>query len=94
MSAGKWSEVYVHGVQSFMKFVRDNMGQDCDVRCPCENCLNLDKRNQKEVLRHLLERGIDRDYIRWIYHGERSEYKIPDSVHDDDRDIEENDEMT
>ncbi|KAL8511956.1 hypothetical protein ACS0TY_018425 [Phlomoides rotata] len=66
----KWSKNYVAGVKSFMQFVRTHMGPDCDVRCPCKNCLNLRFRDQRTVTHHILENGIDTGYITWFYHGE------------------------
>ena len=40
MTEKKWLPRYVEGVQSFMKFVKDNLDANCRVRCPCIDCLN------------------------------------------------------
>ena len=77
MTAQKWTEQYVKGVQAFMEFVADHMGKECEVRCPCINCLNLYIKSQDVVHNHLLIRGMDADYTRWIFHGEHTTFKIP-----------------
>ena len=66
----------MEGVQSFMKFVKDNLGAKCRVRCPCIDCLNSYVWSQDVVFYHLLIKGIDGFYIRWIFHGEKSNYNV------------------
>ena len=74
MNALKWSSQYVEGVKNFMKFVEEKMGSDCDIQCPCIDCLNVYKQSQNVVYKHLLIRGIDRFYIQWIHHGEQFDH--------------------
>ena len=66
----------MEGVQSFMKFVKDNLGANCRVRCPCIDCLNSYVWSQDVVFDHLLIKGIDGFYTRWIFHGEKSNYNV------------------
>ena len=40
MAEKKWSARYVEGVHSYMIFVKDNLGANCRIRCPCIDCLN------------------------------------------------------
>ena len=72
----KWSPRYVEGVHSFMKFVKDNLGANCRVGCPCIDCLNSYVWSQYVVFDHLLIKGIDGFYTRWIFHGEKYNYNI------------------
>ena len=76
MTEKKWSPRYVEGVQSFMKFVKDNLGANCRVRCPCIDYLNSYVWSQDVVFDHLLINGIDGFYTRWIFHGEKSNYNV------------------
>lgn len=72
LRAIKWSKAYIDGVNAFMKFVETRVGTECDIRCPCIDCLNLIIQDQKSVKDHILERGIDPGYTTWFYHGEPS----------------------
>ena len=70
MSARQFSKEYITGVKSFMKFVVEQMGATCNIRCPCKQCMNLFIRNQITVETHLLVNGIDQCYTTWFHHGE------------------------
>ncbi|OMO51248.1 hypothetical protein CCACVL1_29911 [Corchorus capsularis] len=83
MKEPKFSESYLSGVQSFMQFVSDNMGSQCTIRCPCRICCNAFLFSQDEVEDHLILKGISESYTNWIYHGEQSEFSIP-NVKDQD----------
>jgi hypothetical protein len=85
MIENKYSQKYVLGVSLFMKFVRDNIGARSEVRCPCQDCLNVFSRCQDEVEDHLLLKGISQSYTNWIYHGEKSDSAIHnDGLMDDE----------
>ena len=71
----------MEGVQSFMKFVKDNLGANCRVRCPCIDCLNSYVWSQDVVFDHLLIKGIDGFYTRWIFHGEKFNYIVRGNDH-------------
>ena len=64
------SPSYINGVQHFMGFVRAHEGHNLDVYCPCCTCMNGEKRPQHIVEDHLHIFGMDRTYVRWVYHGE------------------------
>ena len=94
MTAKKFSIEHVQGVESFMKFVKDHLGPECDIRCPCVDCLNVHIHSQDVVASHLLVPGINKFYTRWIYHGECSNDSNRTVVDEDsDNDIN-NDSMT
>ncbi|KAL4354977.1 hypothetical protein GQ457_06G007590 [Hibiscus cannabinus] len=69
MMESKYSENYVVGVSTFMKFVKSNMGPKCKIRCPCRECINVCYRSQNEVEDHLLLKGISESYTKWVYQG-------------------------
>ena len=71
----------MEGVHSFMIFVKDNLGANCRIRCPCIDCLNSYAWSQDVVLDHLLIKGIDVFYTHWIFHGEKSNYNIRANNH-------------
>ena len=77
----KWSARYVEGVHSFMIFVKDNLGGNYRIRCPCIDCLNSYVWSQDVVLDHLLIKGIDVFYTRWIFHRGKSNYNITANSH-------------
>ena len=72
----KFTPKYIDGVRLFMQFVRDQMGPDCKIRCPCSDCCNVRVLSQTDVEDHLHITGIMSSYTRWIYHGEKSELVI------------------
>lgn len=73
----------------------DHMSKKCDVRCPYINCLNLYIKSQDVFYNHLLIRGMDTDYIRWIFHGKHSNFKIHQAYETFyDHDDVDNDSMT
>ncbi|KAK1696872.1 hypothetical protein QYE76_013569 [Lolium multiflorum] len=45
-------------------------GHDLDVYCPRCTCMNGEKRPHHVVEDHLHIFGMDRTYVRWVYHGE------------------------
>ena len=76
MHTQKYSNKYELGVRSFMQFVRDHMGQECDICCACWDYLNVYIQKQDIVYDHLLMNVIMESYHRLQYHGESSEFKI------------------
>ncbi|KAG8379620.1 hypothetical protein BUALT_Bualt07G0107700 [Buddleja alternifolia] len=40
MNARKFSPEYVRGVDTFMNFDMEHLGKECEIKCPCANCLN------------------------------------------------------
>lgn len=79
---------YMAGVDGFMNFVRDRFSENDKILCPCNMCLNLKYNPQNLVGNHLLIRGMDPTYHRWVHHGEPSDAVV--IVHADE--LPENDE--
>ncbi|KAF2318204.1 hypothetical protein GH714_002917 [Hevea brasiliensis] len=51
------------------------MGLQFDVRCSCVDCLNVSIYSQVVVLDHLLLKGINKFYTRWIHYKEAPEHE-------------------
>ncbi|KAK1665629.1 hypothetical protein QYE76_053788 [Lolium multiflorum] len=49
---------------------RAHEGHNLDVYCPRCTCMNGEKRPHHVVEDHLHIFGMDRTYVRWVYHGE------------------------
>uniref|UniRef100_A0A2N9GFA6 Transposase-associated domain-containing protein n=1 Tax=Fagus sylvatica TaxID=28930 RepID=A0A2N9GFA6_FAGSY len=77
---------YVNGVEKFVEYAFQRIkDDDMKIKCLCNNCSNWYRRTQAKVERHLLWRGMRRDYIRWHLHGEgNSEDDEEDSDEDED----------
>ena len=88
----RFSEKYVLGVRSFIRFAKDHKGPRSNIRCPCCECLNVDIRTTDEVEDHLFLNGISLTYTRWIHHGEQSIHGLYGSVSDHNNDEEDADE--
>jgi len=67
-----FSERYVEGVQYFMKLFRSHFDPNTKIRCPCQDCLNINFQTQEVVFDDLFIKGIMKDYVQWIYHGEQT----------------------
>ncbi|XP_028077760.1 uncharacterized protein LOC114279671 [Camellia sinensis] len=64
------SREYQKGVNSFIEFVKINVGFEDKIRCPCIDCFN-DKIHTSHVVKiHLIRRGISLSYKTWVHHGE------------------------
>lgn len=61
---------YMRGVSEFMKFVREHTEEGESILCPCSQCLNILRKKQEEVERHINCNGMSITYTRWVYHGE------------------------
>ncbi|GMY20189.1 hypothetical protein FCV25MIE_15428 [Fagus crenata] len=77
---------YVNGVEKFVEYAFQHIkDDDMKIKCPCNDCSNRYRRTRAEVERHLLWRGMRRDYTRWHLHGEgNSENDEEDSDEDED----------
>ncbi|KAI3956818.1 hypothetical protein MKW98_015910, partial [Papaver atlanticum] len=72
--APKYSPRWVPGVQSFIQFTRDSLGEASnEVRCPCMKCkiYNSLPKSLEDVHGDILENGFDMTYQTWIHHGEQ-----------------------
>jgi hypothetical protein len=68
------SEPYMDGVVAFIDFAKGNLKMSTNtIPCPCVSCLNHCSLHVDEVHYHLLVKGFDRNYTRWIKHGEKDD---------------------
>ncbi|MCL7044325.1 hypothetical protein MKW94_026167, partial [Papaver nudicaule] len=62
---------YQEALGKFIDMVNEKLGNPEVFSCPCVDCKNLDKPlPAKIVYAHLLRRGMDPTYTKWIFHGE------------------------
>lgn len=80
MSKDRLSYEYIHGVADFLLFANPTKNEETCMRCPCEYCVNLCEFSQKEVRNHLFYHGIDKQYRRWVFHGEEILSAAPSNV--------------
>ncbi|KAI3923131.1 hypothetical protein MKW92_042692, partial [Papaver armeniacum] len=67
-----FSKVYRDGVRYFISFfVRYGYSKSI-CACPCNKCRNKKNLEIKKVRQHLLEKGIDKRYRIWAFHGVKS----------------------
>ncbi|XP_057803207.1 uncharacterized protein LOC131018507 [Salvia miltiorrhiza] len=71
MSKNRMSDEYKAGVEAFMQFATQNLTNEELISCPCSACGNLTSKKVELVRLHLLSRGMDLTYTKWIWHGER-----------------------
>ncbi|XP_062118612.1 uncharacterized protein LOC133832258 [Humulus lupulus] len=73
MAKDRLSKEYEDGVESFIEIALKNTVDPNRVHCPCQKCSNLKKLDIKEIKNHLYFNGIDKTYVKWIWHGEQVE---------------------
>ena len=81
MLSDRNSEPYMDGVVAFIDFAVGNLNMSTNtIPCPCVSCLNHCSLPVDEVHYHLLVKGFDRHYTRWIKHGEKDNFNQFDAV--------------
>ncbi|KAG8386979.1 hypothetical protein BUALT_Bualt03G0204900 [Buddleja alternifolia] len=66
----RFNVVYITGVESFLKFSRENtLCFDGKILCPCNDCRNTKRKNLLEVKRDLHLKGFYVYYKEWTHHG-------------------------
>ncbi|KAI3989787.1 hypothetical protein MKX01_040757, partial [Papaver californicum] len=70
MNAHRMPPKYIEGVASFIKFTKDNLGENGVYHYPYRECLNYKHKEipLKDIHRHLLENRVDKSYHIWIHH--------------------------
>ncbi|KAL3498314.1 hypothetical protein ACH5RR_041046 [Cinchona calisaya] len=68
--ADRRSRDYLKGVNDFIEFAKQNMGDERMIHCPCKKCMNSSRGTLREVKSHLKHPGIDKSYTFWVHHGE------------------------
>ncbi|XP_026395752.1 uncharacterized protein LOC113290358 [Papaver somniferum] len=66
-----FSKTYRDGVKFFMNYAATYDNSDTTCSCPCSKCQNGKRWEMWEVRKHLSEKGIDRSYVVWFFHGEK-----------------------
>lgn len=66
---------------TFIDIVRNHVDEKGEVRCPCCKCKNFRLQQLEIVKEHIHEKGFNKMYTKWIYHGE-SEEILPYTVND------------
>ena len=64
---------YELGVMKFLDFAYRNKDKRLEIPCPCKICHNFRPQKKDTVYKHLMQKGISLDYIRWTEHGEATE---------------------
>ncbi|XP_026409971.1 uncharacterized protein LOC113305078 [Papaver somniferum] len=66
-----FSKTYRDGVKCFMNYAATYGNSDTTCSCPCSKCQNGKRLEMWEVRKHISEKGIDRSYVVWFFHGEK-----------------------
>jgi len=72
----------LNGLEFFLNFAFENTVQGDEILCLCKECSNRYWGNRKKVHEHLLCVGFDKNYTRWVFHGECGSSK---KICDDER---------
>jgi hypothetical protein len=70
MLTDRTQKPYMDGVATFLEYAVGNLKKQ-QIPCPCVNCLNHCSLPVGDVDHHLIMKGIDPNYTRWIKHGEK-----------------------
>ncbi|CAL9010589.1 unnamed protein product [Prunus brigantina] len=74
MHADRRSKAYELGVEGFLNFVVENLGNTTHIRCPCVKCGNIRLFGVGIIRDHLYFNGIDQSYKIWTWHKEPREW--------------------
>ncbi|KAL6289171.1 hypothetical protein ACE6H2_006681 [Prunus campanulata] len=74
MHADRRSKAYELGVEGFLNFASENLGNTTEIRCPCVKCGNIQLFGVGIIREHLYFNGIDQSYKIWRWHGEPWEW--------------------
>ncbi|CAL9020547.1 unnamed protein product [Prunus brigantina] len=74
MHADRRSKAYELGVEGFLNFAVENLGNTTHIRCPCVKCGNIRLFGVGILRDHLYFKGIDQSYKIWTWHGEPWEW--------------------
>ena len=59
------------GIEEFIAVAKESLNSVGLTLCPCFNCANKRLHNIDIIRAHLIRKGIDDLYTRWVYHGEK-----------------------
>ncbi|KAF6148567.1 hypothetical protein GIB67_042526 [Kingdonia uniflora] len=75
MKASRLTYDFLNGVRSFIKYVKQTLGNT--VYCPCSKCRNVNGVKEVEEIRtHLITYAIDQPYTTWYFHGESKDTTV------------------
>ncbi|BFG30463.1 hypothetical protein CerSpe_167370 [Prunus speciosa] len=74
MHADRRLKAYELGVEEFLNFAVENLGNTTHIRCPCVKCGNIRLFEVGIIREHLYFNGIDQSYKIWTWHGEPWEW--------------------
>ncbi|BBN68282.1 hypothetical protein Prudu_362S000100, partial [Prunus dulcis] len=74
MHADRRSKAYELGVEGFLNFAVENLGNTTHIPCPCVKCGNIRLFGVGIMRDHLYFNGIDQSYKIWTWHGEPWEW--------------------
>ncbi|CAL8134518.1 unnamed protein product [Prunus armeniaca] len=74
MHADRRSKAYEFGVEGFLNFAVENLGNTTHIRCPCVKCGNIRLFGVGIIKDHLYFNGIDQSYKIWTWHREPWEW--------------------
>ncbi|XP_020961184.1 uncharacterized protein LOC110263754 [Arachis ipaensis] len=85
MDLPRYSEEYINGVISFIKFANSEGEPDGQqIQCPCKRCCNIEWYRRYVVFDHLVADGFVKGYRTWINHGEWTISMVVDDDTDDE----------
>ena len=70
MDTNRLSTEYWNSVEEFINFAIERANNPNRIKYPCIRCDCLENVTVKVLKDYLFVNGIDKDYIRWIWHGE------------------------
>ena len=70
MNINRLSTEYWNGVEEFIKFAVERVNNPNRIKYPCISCGCLENVTVEVLKNYLFVNGIDKDYTRWIWHGE------------------------
>ena len=72
MNASRISKEYEDGVRKFIEFAKNNLPNNNEkFFCPCKKCCNQKRLSEDDIFDDLICNGINSNYTKWIWHGER-----------------------
>ncbi|CAH9093047.1 unnamed protein product, partial [Cuscuta europaea] len=69
-SSNRIAPAYVAGIKEFINVAKQSLDRKRLTTCPCHNCFNSRSHSIDVIRAHLITKGIDTSYVRWVYHGE------------------------
>ncbi|XP_020092818.1 uncharacterized protein LOC109713233 [Ananas comosus] len=75
---------YEMGVDAFLDYAFNQLGDVRGIRCPCTKCNNVIFKTRDEVKADLFFNGVTQSYTTWHHHGESSDESDTNELVDED----------